>query len=108
MHRGHSSSQYPREGSNTKPNRTFPEMLLTWSSFMIQHKMLACGVRTTNMTRRRKLLFSMGRERCCAAFGWKTCWRVTCCGVKRVPYYDLGEERHFPVRLVLDLMLFVR
>lgn len=24
-----------------------------------------------------------------------------------IPRYDLGEERHFPVRLVLELMLFV-
>lgn len=115
--------RYPREGSNTKPNHSekpsdcptrgrppnwaFREMLLSLSSFTIPCRMLACGVRSTNMARRRKLLSvcEESTEHCCVPFGWKTCWRVTelngtfCC--------DLGEERHFPVRLVLELMLFV-
>lgn len=81
-------------------------MLLS-SSFTIPRRMLAGGVRSTNMARRRKFLSVCEESAAVSPSDGRLAEGLRAAELNGTFCCDLGEERHFPVRLVLELMLFV-
>lgn len=59
------------------------------------------------MARRRKLLSVCEESAAVSPSDGRPAEGLHAAELNGIPCYDLGEERHFPVRLVLELMLFV-